>query len=115
MAKKKQDVQAAEEARARRQRRSPEQMIADLQAKIAEIEQRAAAKQVKKSPAAKASLQAVRLLDKAMDLAAGEGETPLRHALNDARKPLAAFLESQGLRLPKARTPRGRRPKSMES
>jgi len=114
MAKKKQDAQAAEQARARRERRSPEQMIADLQAKIAQIEQRAAAKRVKESPSARASLQALRLLDKAMDLAADEGETPLRHALNDARKPLAAYLEEQGLQLPKARTPRGRRPKSQE-
>jgi hypothetical protein len=96
----------------KRIRRSPEQLIADLQAKIKDIENRAAAKEIKRSPSAKAALAAVRHIDKANALAEEEGNTALRRALADGRKPLAAFLEAQGMQLPKARAPRGRRPKS---
>ena len=42
--------------------------------------------------------------------AAEENNSLLRHALADARKPLAEYCETQGLRLPKPRLPRGRRP-----
>ena len=88
-------------------------MIAELQEKIKLIETRAAAKQAKKSPATKLALNAVRVLDKASALAEQESSGELRHVLSDARKPLASFLESQGLNLPKGRTPRGRRPRAM--
>lgn len=97
---------------ARRKRRSPEEMIADLEAKIREVKARAAAKELKASPSAKAARAAVKAIDKALDIAAEEGENHLRHALADARKPLAAHLEQQGIKLPKARVPRGRKPKA---
>ena len=97
----------------RRIRRGPEELIAELQEKIKLIEARAAAKQAKKSPATKLALNTVRILDKASTLAEQEANTELRHVLADARKPLAAYLESQGLSLPKGRTPRGRRPKAL--
>jgi hypothetical protein len=98
-----------------RARRSPDQRIAELQARIRAIEQRAAAKALKRSPSARATLQIVRKLDKAMNLAAEEGATALRHVLSDARKPVASFLEAQGVKLPKPRTPRGRRPKLLRN
>ena len=97
---------------ARRARRSPEEMIADLEAKIREVKQRAQAKELKQSPSMKAAMSTVRSLDKALDAAAEDGNNALRHALADARKPLAEFLEGQGLKLPKARAPRGRKPKA---
>ncbi len=97
----------------RRTRRGADELIAELQEKIRAIEARSLAKQAKKSPATKLALNIVRFLDKASTLAQEEDDTSLRHALSDARKPLAGFLESQGLSLPKGRTPRGRRPKAM--
>jgi cell division septum initiation protein DivIVA len=94
----------------KRIRRTPEQMIADLQAEIERVKTRAAAKEMKASPAAKSALLAIRALDKGLDAAAVENNSLLRHALADARKPLAEYCETQGLRLPKPRLPRGRRP-----
>ncbi len=56
----------------------------------------------------KRTLTIVRSLNKALDEAAREKNTGLRHALADAHRPLAAVLESQGVKTPKARMPRGR-------
>ncbi|MBM3977599.1 MAG: hypothetical protein FJ299_11490 [Planctomycetes bacterium] len=94
----------------KRIRRSPEQIIADLQAEIARVQDRAKAKQIKKSEAGKFAVASIRAIDKGLDAAAEENNSLLRHALADARKPLASYLETQGLALPKVRMPRGRRP-----
>lgn len=95
----------------KRVRRTAEQLIADLEAKISELKTRAQLKSLKDSPATKAAIGALRSLDKGLDLAAGEPEMgKLRFALADARKPLAAYLEEQGVRMQKPRMPRGRRP-----
>ena len=109
MAKKKKADKAAPVKR--RQRRTPEQIIADLQQQIQEVKARAAAKELKQSPAIKKGLAAVRAVDKALELAEAEGNGKLRHALADARRAMADYLVGEGLRLPKARLPRGRRPK----
>ncbi len=95
----------------RRKRRSPEQIIEDLQRQIRDVKARAAARQLKQSPAISASLAAIKALDKALDLAAEEEQGSLRHALADARKPLGEHLTELGIKLPKARLPKGRRPK----
>jgi len=105
MAKKK-----TERKTGKRIRRNDEQLIADLKERIKELRARQDAREIKRSPAIKAALAAVRFLDKALEAAALEGSSPLRHALADSRKPLADFLTSMGVRLPKARLPRGRRP-----
>lgn len=97
-------------AKEKRIRRTAEQIIADLQAEIARVQAKAQAKQLKQSPAGKAAVVALRAIDKGLDSAAQENNSLLRHALADARKPLAAYLESQGMDLPKPRMPRGRRP-----
>lgn len=94
----------------RRTRRSPEQMIKDLQDQIEEVRSRATAKELKQSPSMKRTIMIVRSINKALEEASQEKNTSLRHALADAHKPLAAFLESQGVKTPKARMPRGRRP-----
>jgi len=96
----------------RRNRRSPEQMIKDLQQQIEEVRSRATAKELKESPAMKRTIMVVRSLNKALSEASSEKNTGLRHALADAHKPLASYLESQGVKTPKARMPRGRRPQS---
>lgn len=98
-------------AKKRRTRRTPEERIAELQAKIREVQARAAAKEMKTSAAIKKALTAVRALDKGMELAHEEGNSHLHHALADSRRSLGDFLEKQGLKLPKARMPRGRKPK----
>lgn len=92
-------------------RRTPEQMIADLKKKIEEVEQRAKAKELKQSGAMKRTLTIIRNIDKAMDEAKEEGNTPIRRALAEARKPIEAYLTEQGVKLPKSRGPRGRKPK----
>jgi len=100
----------AKKKAAKRKKRSPEEMIADLQRKIEEVKQRAAARDAKDSPAMKRTMTVMRAISKAMDEAAEEKNGPLRHALADAHKGLAAFLQAQGLNPPKTRMPRGRRP-----
>jgi vacuolar-type H+-ATPase subunit H len=91
-------------------RRTPEQMIADLRQKIEEVEQRAKAKELKQSGAMKRSLTIVRNIDKALEEAKEEGNTPLRRALSESRKPLESYLTEMGVKLPKGRGPRGRKP-----
>jgi len=105
MAKKK-------ESSKRRKRRSPDEIIADLQDEIRRVRARQKARELKESPAHKAALAAVRSMDKALDAAAEEGETALRHALADGRKALGTYLETQGVRLPKANLPKGPRPRT---
>jgi len=95
----------------RRTRRSPEELIADLKRKIEEVEQRAAARELKESAAIQRTLTIVRYIDKAMAEAKEEGQSHLRHALAEARTPIGDFLTEQGVKLPKARMPRGRKPK----
>ena len=95
----------------KRYRRTDEELIADLKDRIKELKDRQESRELKKSAAIKASVSAVKNIDKALDAAAEEGQSALRHALADARKPIAAFLEDMGMKLPKANLPRGRRPK----
>lgn len=101
----------AKKAAAVRQRRSAEERIQDLQAKIEALKNRAKAKELKASGANKMCLAAVRILDKAMNAARDENNTHLQHALADSRNPLESYLSNQGISLPKARRPRGPRPK----
>ncbi len=103
---------AAKKSGGRRKRRSADEMIADLQAKIQEVQARAAAKELKSSPAIKRTITIVRGINKAMDEAAQEKNGSLRHALADAHRALAGYLESQGVTPPKPRMPRGRRPQA---
>ena len=95
----------------KRVRRSPEQIIEDLQQEIHRLRAKAKTRELKKSPSFKASLVAIKSIDKALDAAAEEGNTSLRHALADARRALGGFLEGEGIQLPKPNLPKGPRPK----
>ena len=108
MAKKKTKQSAT---RKRRKRRSPEEIIADLQEEIRRVRSRQKARELKESPAHKAALAAIKAMDKALEAAAEQGETGLRHALADGRKSLGNYLDKLGLQLPKANLPKGPRPK----
>ena len=92
----------------KRNRRTPDQMIADLEAKIADVKARAKAKEAKQHPEVKPFLAAVKALDKAMAAATEEGT---RTALEAARAPLSTRMVELGLRMPDRKTRRGRKPK----
>lgn len=109
---KKATKKAPKNTAARRKRRTPEEMIADLQAQIKDVKARAAAKELKQSDAVKKTIAAVRATDKAIELAQAESNSKLHRALIAAREPIAAFLTGEGMKLPKARKPRGRKPKA---
>jgi hypothetical protein len=116
MAKKKSKLASRKPATTRattrkRKRRSDEELIRDLQDKIRLVKARQTARQLKETPSLRACLSVMRAIDKALDVAAEESETLVRHVLADARRPLAEFLEKRGLDVPKANLPRGRRPK----
>jgi len=102
---------AASQSNQRRKRRTPEEMIADLQAEIDRVKARQAARELKQSPSHKAALSALKSIDNALDSAAEEGLTELRHVLADARKGLGGYLEERGLKLRKANLPKGPRPR----
>lgn len=109
MAKKKSKVSTT--PKRRRKRRSPDEIINDLQEEIRRVRARAKARELKESPSIKAAFSAVKAIDKGLDAAAEENNALLRHALADARKAIAKYLEDQGLKLGKANLPKGPRPK----
>lgn len=98
-------------AGARRKRRTPEELIADLQRKIDEVERRKAVREMKRSPAVKHGLGALRSLEAALELASQEQNSSLGSALLEAKRPLAGYFEAQGLSLPAARARRSPRPR----
>ncbi len=84
-------------------RRTPQQIVADLEAKIARVHEREATKAVRAEPAIKLTAAAVRALNKAL----GEAEEPeMVEALTDARDGLSTYLEGRGLRVPTTRQDR---------
>jgi hypothetical protein len=83
--------------KAGRRRRTPEEIIADLERRIEEVKRREEARQLRRSAAVRAALSALRALDKGLAAAEAEEDTPLRHALTDAREPLAHLLGERGM------------------
>jgi hypothetical protein len=76
-----------------RKRRTPEQLVADLQAKIAEIKARAERAKVKRDPALRHISGAVRSIDKAL---LGTRDNATRSALSESRATLTACLALHG-------------------
>ena len=93
---------------AKKSRRTPEQQIADLQAKIEELKARAERKKVQKDPALRHIAAAVRSIDKALS---ETEDGAIRTALNEVRPTLSACLaltgappvDSKGTLRPRAR------------
>jgi len=84
-------------------RRSPEEIVRDLQVKIAAVEARAAAKEVRQSPEGAAFLLAARSLQKAV-VAAKEAKDELKErALASALESLSSHAAETGLRMPQPR------------
>jgi hypothetical protein len=83
----------------KRQRRSPAQIVADLQAEIDRVKQRAAAQEARANPDARALVAAARFLDRTGDAVTGDA----KRALDAARALLREQLVAMGLRLPQRR------------
>ena len=98
-------------------RRSPEQVIADLEAKIAGVRQRAEAKQaaaaVKGSKDGVAFLAAIKAADRAIRVAKEYKNDAMVRALEAGRAPMAEHLVGMGLRVPDLKTRRGRKVKEV--
>jgi len=77
-------------------RRTPEEMIADLEAKIAEVKRRAARKKVQRDPALRQIKVALKSIDKAM---VATQDVATRTALDEARSTLSACLTLHGVEM----------------
>ena len=85
-----------------RNRRTPDQIVADLQAEIERVKQRAAAQQAKADPQMRALLGAAKVLDRA-----GEGCTgDVKRVIEAARAILAEQMAAIGLPAPGPRRKR---------
>jgi hypothetical protein len=93
----------------KRQRRSEEQMIQDLEARIASIKAKAERKKARRDPALRHITGAVRSLDKAL---AETGDAAMRSALDEARATLSACLSLNGVNVGAGAKTRGRRSSS---
>ena len=80
--------------------RTPEQIVADLEAKIADVKKRAATKQAKQTDEGKALFAAAKALDKAITAASGAGNDAMRQAAEAARAILAEAMIEMGVRVP---------------
>lgn len=94
-------------------RRTPEQVVAELEAKIAAVKSRAAAKEaaaeVKRAPDGVAFLAAVKAADRAIRVAAERKNEAMVRVLEAARVPMAEHLVGMGLRLPDRKAGRKRK------
>jgi hypothetical protein len=94
-------------------RRTAEQIVADLEAKIAAVKHRAAtreaAKEVKGSPDGMAFLAAVKAADRAIRVAGEQKNEAMVRVLEGARAPMAELLVGMGLRLPDRKAGRKRK------
>ena len=77
-----------------RTRRTPEQIIAELEARIASVKRRAETQKVKKNPAMRHLSGAIRSIDKAL---AATQDSATRAAVGEARTALAAVLTLNGV------------------
>lgn len=82
--------------------RSPEQQVADLQAKIASIQARAERRKARANPAVQQAIVAVRALDKGL---AAATDATMKGALLEARTTLAACVAVSGVTLASSTTP----------
>ena len=105
----KRNPSAAPQARAKRHRRSSEELIADLQRKIDDVRRRQESLQLKKSPGVRAALAALQTLEKGLAASDADDDRELHQALTSAREPLAAFVEARGIPIIKRRRAKGRR------
>jgi len=97
----------------KRVRRTPDQIVADLQAKIERTQAQAAVKEAKTTPEGQALIVAARAVLKAAQVGAGNPE--LAQPLENAKAALGTALVTLGLRMPVPRKGGGRRRHSDEA
>jgi len=96
-------------------RRTDEDRIAELQAKIEGIKTRGERKQARANPAVRLTVNAVKLLDKALN---ATEDAVARKTIEEARQELGAYVATQGWQVPTAGAAtqgpvkRGRKPKA---
>ena len=93
------------EPKSRRQRRTADQRIAELEARIHALRQREAQKQAKSDPVMRLAAAALKTVEKALG-AAKDAST--KRSLNQARSALAECLETAGTVRPGPRSTKGR-------
>ena len=102
-----------------RNRRSADQIVADLEQEIARVKARAEARQaaaeVKGSADGLAFLAAVKAADRAIRVAGEHGNDAMVRVLEAARAPMAEHLVQMGIRLPDRKAKRGGRRKKTEA
>jgi hypothetical protein len=86
----------------KRNRRTPDQIVADLQAEIEAVKARAAEKEARANPDTRALIAAARFVDRSADDCGDE----TKRALEAARAILGQRLSAMGLRLPQRRSKR---------
>jgi len=91
-------------------RRTAEERIAELEAQIRDVKDRAKLRELKKSVSVRRTLSIVKAIDQGMAEALEEDNSPLRHALADARRAIQGYAERSGVPISKGKMPRGRRP-----
>lgn len=96
---------------AKHERRTPEQLIRDLETRIAGIRARAERKEAKQNPAIRNALLAVKAIDKALT---SDPDAGLKLALQEARTAIAEGIGVKGAVRPAPaadapRAPKGRR------
>jgi hypothetical protein len=99
---KKAETKATDSKKPRKQR-TPDQIVADLEAKIADVKKRAAAKKVRQTDEGKALFAAAKALDKATKAAADAGNGTMQKATEAARAVLAEAMIEMGVRVPEGR------------
>lgn len=90
--------------------RSADEIVAELQRKIEAVRARAAVKEARANPAAKALIAAAKGLDKALATANEHRATEIARALEAARAPLSTALVERGIKAPESGKRRGRKP-----
>ena len=93
-----------------RKHRTADDRITALKDQIASIEAREKAKELKDDPGVKYAVTTARSLNRGVKLAEANKDTALQHAVADAHQAISDYLAEKGVRMPKARRPRGRRP-----
>lgn len=93
-----------------RKHRNADDRILALKDQIASIEAREKAKELKDDPGVKYAVTIARSLNRGVKLAESNKDPALQHAAADAHQAISNYLAEKGVRMPKARRPRGRRP-----
>jgi hypothetical protein len=86
--------------------RTPEEIIRDLEAEIERVKNRAQARKAKRSPELRNLVLAVKAIDASL---ADAKDAALKQALTEGRVPLVAYLQLEGIPVPKKRGPKAKR------